>query len=291
MVLELTEPLAITLMTRFLNHLELLDTMNNENRGEGVEEVLVSDEMINEHADAVLRNLLVVGKYFGSHEDIKWIGNEKREKGQEQGQEQEQDLDSTTCSSGISQETETRIQIQTKICPLAFVVLIDKVGKIGRKAHSVPLLSTCLKFYAALLISSPALTENIHNLAYERAYLSILKYIDHVQTFTISRDQVRKREWRSALELAGHLLDRIKNILGEDLHSTLNLKLVKSMSAARITRLEEKRRMVLMDPELAAKIKAKENQKKYRARKVKSSGSGDKNKNKKSSGSVNKKRY
>ena len=284
MVLELTEPLAITLMTRFLNHLELLDTINNENKGE---EVSVSDAMINEHADAVLRNLLVVGKYFGSHEDIKWIGNEKRKKGPKQEQD-DFDVKETETETETETKTKTKTEtkaktrmIQTRISPLAFVVLIDKVGKIGRKAHSILLMSTCLKFYAALLISCPALTENINNLAYERAYLSILKYIDHVQTHTVSRDQVRKREWRSALELAGHLLDRIKSILGEDLHSSLNLKLVKSMSAARITRLEEKRRM---DPELAAKIKFKETQKKYRARKIKS---GDKNKSKKSCGIVN----
>lgn len=254
----LTESLAITLMSRFLNHLELLDTINSENIETSDEIVIKYDKAIQEeHGDAVLRNLLKVGRFLGENEEIKWIGSEKRNKKNEEEE------------NGASSNP-----------PLAFVVMMDKVCKIGRKSNRIISISTCLKFYAAILVSC----NNLDKKEFEGAFMSILKLIDHVQTFTISRDQVKSKDWRSCLELASILLDRIKSILGDDQHSVFNLRLVKSMSEAKIKRREEKRQMVLAEPEKAAKLKHKENQKKYRARKNKinkSSGSnGNSNKRK-----------
>lgn len=245
-------------MSRFLNHLELLDTINSENIETNEEIVVKYDAAIQyEHSDAVLRNLLKVGKFLGENEDIKWIGSEKRSKVREI-KEKSVDKDEER------QENEP---------PLAFVVMMDKICKIGRKSNRVISIRTCLKFYAAILVSCPILTENLDKKEFEPAFMSMLKLIDHVQTFTISRDQVKSKDWRSCLELASTLLDRLKIVLGDDRHATLNLKLVKSMSAAKIKRREEKRQMVLAEPEKAAKLKQKENQKKYRARKTKSSTS------------------
>lgn len=263
---QLTENLAMTLMSRFLNHLELLDTINSENLETGDEIVIKYDKKTQEeHGDAVLRNLLKVGRFLGEHEEIKWIGSEKRNKSRAENDEKEME------------------DVNGSSAPLAFVVMMDKICKIGRKSNRVLAISTCLKFYAAILVSCPNLTngEEEGESLYESAFLSMLKLIDHVQTFTISRDQVKSSEWRSCLELASVLLDRLKTVvLGEDLHAALNLKLVKSMSAAKIKRREEKRQLVLAEPEKAAKLKQKENQKKYRARKNKSKGKVNNNKRK-----------
>lgn len=266
----LNEQLAITLVSRFLNHLEILDTINADGN-----ENIVDKQMESEHADAVLKNLLAVGKFLGEHSEIKWIGAAKRKELQskedsesvESSDSEEIEQDEADLSENITKFASTDLSSS----PFAFVVLMDKICKIGRKARRALLISSCLKFYAAILISS--CTEFVEIPEYEPVFLSMLKFIDHVQTFTISRDQSRSQEWRSALELSSALLDRLKNLLGEDRHSALNLKLVKSMSAARLARREEKRQMVLMEPEKAAKLKSKENQKKYRARKKKSSNS------------------
>lgn len=247
----LDEQLAITLMGRFLNHLELLDTINDNESGNIVEKNLET-----EHADAILRNLLTVAKFLAEHCEIKWIGASKRKDLEEKGKNLNE-----SDSEYYEKKTDAVLP------PSAFIVLMDKICKIGRKARRILLIETCLKFYAAILISS--CTEFGDNSEYDPVFSSMLKFIDHVQTFTISRDQSRSKEWRSTLELSAALLDRLKNVLGEDRHSDLNLKLVKSMSAARLARREEKRQMVLMEPEKAAKIKSKENQKKYRARKNK----------------------
>lgn len=258
--LELNENLAITLMSRFLNHLELLDTINSENIETSDEIVIKYDKRTQEeHGDAVLRNLLKVGRFLVEHEEIQWIGSEKRNKSRAKNKEMED-------ANGSSAP------------PLAFVVMMDKICKIGRKSNRVLAISTCLKFYAAILISCPNFTSNQESL-YEGAFLSMLKLIDHVQTFTISRDQVKSPEWRSCLELAAALLDRLKTVvLGEDRHAALNLKLVKSMNAAKIKRREEKRQLVLAEPEKAAKLKQKENLKKYRSRKNKSKVNNSKRK-------------
>lgn len=255
--MQLTEALAMTLLSRFLNHLELIDTINTENTEISSEEVVIKYDSVvqGEHADAVMRNLVKVGQFLGENEDIRWVGNSKRT--------------AIITDSDVLESTSTTPSSDTQQSPMAFIVLMDKICKIGRKASRALLISTCLKLYATLLLTCPCLTENIQISTYEPAYLSILKLIDHVQTFTISRDQVRGKEWRSTLELAGILLDRIKNILGEDQYSLLNLRLVKSMSVARLARREEKRQMVLTEPELAAKLKSKENQKKYQAKKRK----------------------
>ena len=264
--IQLTENLAITLMSRFLNHLELLDTINSENIEMSNEIVIKYDKAIQEeHGDAVLRNLLKVGRFLGENEEIKWIGTEKRNKTRETAENDEENVENSVSLNP----------------PLAFIVMMDKICKIGRKSNRVISISTCLKFYAAIIVSCPSLTENLDNKEFEGAFMSMLKLIDHVQTFTISRDQVKSKDWRSCLELASILLDRIKSILGDDQQSALNLRLVKSMSEAKIKRREEKRQMVLAEPEKAAKLKQKENQKKYRARKNKinkSSSSGNKRK-------------
>lgn len=242
-------------MSRFLNHLELIDTINSDNIETSEEIVIKYDAAIQEeHSDAVLRNLLKVGRFLGENEDIKWIGAEKRSK-------EHETKEVNTDKGKEDNETEP---------PLAFVVMMDKICKIGRKSSRVISIKTCLKFYAAILVSCPFLTENMDKKEFEPAFMSMLKLIDHVQTFTISRDQVKSKDWRSCLELASTLLDRLKIVLGDDRHATLNLRLVKSMSAAKIKRREEKRQMVLAEPEKAAKLKQKENQKKYRARKTKS---------------------
>jgi hypothetical protein len=250
--IQLTENLAIILMSRFLNHLELLDTINSESIEMSEEIVIRYDKAIQEeHGDAVLRNMLKVGRFLGENEEIKWIGSDKRSKTRETRSD-------TADRIGKNQDNES---------PLAFVVMMDKVCKIGRRSNRVISISTCLKFFAAILVSCPFLTENLAKKELEPAFLSMLKFIDHVQTFTISRDQVKSKDWRSCLELASTLLDRLKTILGDDRHSALNLRLVKSMSAAKIKRREEKRQMVLVEPDKAAKLKQKENQKKYRSRK------------------------
>jgi hypothetical protein len=152
---------------------------------------------------------------------------------------------------------------------LAFVVLLDKVCKIGRKAGRALLIQTTLRFFAGLLIDDEPdlLATKCDDLEYEPAFMSVMKLVDHVQTLTISRDQVRSAGWRSCVELAGLVRDRLKTVLGERRHSQFNLRLVKSMSAARIARREEKRQLVLRDPVEATKRKNKANQKKYRARK------------------------
>ena len=266
---QLTEQLSITLMTRFLNHLDLLDDVNVS--------VSVEKMKMDEHADAVLRNLLAVGKFLGEREDIKWIGSKKR-----QEKEKEKEVEGVNMSSDSEDEDEEDTAITADTAdtiittadksistsphtpPMAFIVLMDKICKIGRKCrHTLP-ISTCLKFYAAILLSCERIVSEIE---FEPAVLAVLKLIDHVQTFSISRDQVRGPQWRSCLDLASTLLTRLKSLLGEDRHAALNLLLVKSMSKARIERREEKRRMVMMEPERAARIKAKGNQKKYKARK------------------------
>ena len=280
--IQLTESLSITLMSRFLNHLELLDTINNENIESPDEIVIKYDKaMQEEHGDAVLRNLLKVGKFLGEREEIKWVGSEKRKKAIEDVDEDAKNEDSKNKDAKnndtVTSDTVTSTATSTATsdsAPLAFVVMMDKICKIGRKCNRVISIVTCLKFYAAILVSCPSLTENTDKKDFEAAFLSILKLIDHVQTFTISRDQVKSKEWRSCLELAGVLLDRIKSVLGEDRHAELNLRLVKSMSAAKIKRREEKRQLVLAEPEKAAKLKQRENQKKYRARKNKTSTGG-----------------
>ena len=260
---QLTEQLSITLMTRFLNHLDLLDDVNAT--------VSVEKMKMDEHADAVLRNLLAVGKFLGEREDIKWIGTKKRQEkekiyGDDVSNVSSGDEEDNTASADTADTADTADKSNSllNVPPMAFIVLMDKICKIGRKCrHTLP-ISTCLKFYAAILLSCERITSDI---AFERAVLAVLKLIDHVQTFSISRDQVRSPQWRSCLDLASTLLTRLKSLLGEDRHAALNLLLVKSMSKARIERREEKRRMVLMEPERAAKIKAKGNQKKYKARK------------------------
>lgn len=270
---ELTEPLAITLMTRFLNHLDLLDTIPTS----ATDSNALSVEMQKEHADAVLRNLLAVGRFLGGREDIKWVGSKKRKNlGSNEDEKAELvDNDLEEDASGtfdITDVAETALIAETTAtAPMAFVVLMDKVCKIGRKCHHVLPISTSLKFYAAILVSSSGVfASKTEDETFGPAFVSMLKLIDHVQTFSISRDQVRSKEWRSTLELSTLLLDRVKTLLGADRHGVLNLALVKSMSAARLSRKEEKRRLVMIDPEKAAKIKAKENQKKYKARKVSS---------------------
>ena len=255
-------------MTRFLNHLDLLDDVNVS--------VSVEKVKMDEHADAVLRNLLAVGKFLGEREDIKWIGFKKRQEKEKEKEiegdnmsgdsEDEDENENTADTSDISVTTYTAADKSTSphAPPMAFIVLMDKICKIGRKCrHTLP-ISTCLKFYAAILLSCERI---LNDIAFEPAVLAVLKLIDHVQTFSISRDQVRSPQWRSCLDLASTLLTRLKSLLGEDRHAALNLLLVKSMSKARIERREEKRRMVMMEPERAARIKAKGNQKKYKARK------------------------
>ena len=245
---HLTEGLSITLMPRFLNHLDLLDSLNSSSP-----DSTVSVEMQNEHADAVLRNLLRVGKFLGDREDVKWIGSKKRRTMPGQG----------STSEDICVEA---------AAPAAFVVLMDKVCKIGRKCRHVLPIATCLKFYAAILVTCQAvLVARIDDTALEPAFISMLKLVDHVQTFTISRDQVRRKDWKSALELSAVLLDRLRGFLGADRHAALNLTLVKSMSAARIARKEEKRRLVMVEPEKAARMKAHGNQRKYKAKRGKGS--------------------
>jgi hypothetical protein len=277
----LNEALSMTLMSRFLNHLELLDGIDlngfvgrqqsredalSDNQ-EGPSGSYISAEMANEHGDAVLRNLLAVGKFLASHQEIHWLGSEKRAAAKKQKV--------TEINEESQEEEETTPETSTSPSPWAFVVLMDKICKIGRKATRILLISTCLKFYAGILVNCQDLifaspSSAISSADLESVYLSMLKLVDHVQTFTISRDQVRKKEWRSSLELAKALLERLKLLMGEDLHSVLNLRLVKSMSAAKIARKEEKRQLVLMDPEKAAKMKSSDNQRKYRARKSKS---------------------
>lgn len=266
----------MTLMSRFLNHLELLDTINSENSDYSADEIVVKygAAVQGEHADAVTRNLVKVGQFLGENDRIKWVGSSKR------GDVVEATLENTVDTLDTLDTVDTPTSTSTSTinsAPMAFVVLMDKICKMGRKASRALLISTCLKLYATLLLTCPCLSENTQDSSYEPAYLAILKLIDHVQTFTISRDQVRGKEWRSTLELAGVLLDRIKTILGEDQYAVLNLRLVKSMSAARLARREEKRQMVLSEPEKAAKLKSKENQKKYQARKKQRGASGGKN--------------
>ena len=253
----LNEQLAVTLMSRFLNHLELLDKMSPD-----VSENSTIKDLESKHSDAVLKNLLTVGIFLGEHFEIKWLGAAKRI-------EQQKLVDAPDFEESKNQSASV---IPLNLPPVAFVVMMDKICKIGRNAQRSVLISSCLKAFAAILISSCTDFNEISE--YEPVFLSMLKLIDHVQTFTISRDQSRSKEWRSTLELAGILLDRLKTLLGEDHYSLLNLKLVKSMSAARLVRREEKRQLVLMEPEKAAKLKAKENQKKYRARKHKSNNGG-----------------
>lgn len=258
---QLTEPMAITLMTRFLNHLDLLDTLPTTPTDPNALPV----EQQNDHAAAVLRNLLAVGKFLGEREDIKWIGHKKRRNIESEDESESVD------EAGLDTVADTvAITIPSTVStpPMAFVVLMDKVCKIGRKCHHVLPISTSLKFYAAILLTGDIFANKTEDEAFEPAFSAMLKLIDHVQTFSISRDQVRSKEWRSTLELSTLLLDRLKTLLGSDRHSALNLALVKSMSAARLARKEEKRRLVMVEPEKAAKLKAKENQKKYKARKV-----------------------
>lgn len=267
---QLTEPLSITLMTRFLNHLHLLDTLNSTDSDSSNN---VSVEVQKDHADAVLKNLLAVGKFLGERDDIKWVGSKKRNDKIKQEHENnsdsdnEEECDISELNSNLNSNSNSN-SVSVSSAPPAFVVLMDKICKIGRKCRHVLPISTCLKFYAAILVTCDSvLSIHINDSSFESVFTAMLKLIDHVQTFSISRDQVRSKEWRSTLELSSVLLLRLKSFLGEDRHAVLNLCLVKSMSAARIARKEEKRRIVLMDPEKAAKMKSKDNQRKYKARK------------------------
>lgn len=262
--MQLNEPLAITLMTRFLNHLDLLDGLSVDAGASNA----VSVETQNAHADAVLRNLLSVAKFLGERDDIKWMGSKKRMDAVKKGDLRDFDAGR---KAGAKEESEQH-EPNSSAAPSAFVVLLDKVCKIGRKCRHVLPISTCLKLYAAVLVSCDSiLSDRTAAASFEAVFVAMLKLVDHVQTFSISRGQVRSREWRSTLELASALLVRLKTVLGEDRHAVLNLSLVRSMSAARIARREEKRRLVLMDPDKAAQTKARDNQRKYRHRKKSSS--------------------
>lgn len=250
----ISDSMSVTLMTRFLNDLELLDSTTNENNAQ--------TELIKEHEDLVVKNLLQVGKVLEERE-ILWVGQKKRKDQKSNKEDVEEDgADEDT----VEQQGED--SSSTSSPPLALIVLIDKVGKLGRKATKTNLISSCLKFYAGILIS--VLSTKSTDPRYEAAFLSMLRLIDHVQTFTISRDKVYTMEWKSTLELAKVLLERVKDVCGDEEYSRLNLRMIKTTGAARIARKQEKKNMVpLLDPEQVALMKSKENQKKYKARKVK----------------------
>ena len=226
----LDEDLAFTLLSRFLNHLEAAD----------VNEIatLEDKEMFIERPagleDAILRNLLSLAKYF-SDAQIKW--QKRKEDTEEQGDGE---------------------------APLAIVVLIDKVGKIGRKAKTPSVIACCLKFHAATLVSQFVSADQ------DAAMSAILRLAEYVQSVQVSSSRARQETWIQCGEMAKMIVERLQALMGDERFTALQVELLKTLSASRNTRKEAERLEAIRDPEMAAARRNAHNRHKRDVKKAKS---------------------
>jgi hypothetical protein len=251
----LDEQLACTLVSRFLNHLEAADSSTSAlDKPADLEDVIVM-------------NLLAVGKFLAERQ-IRWGRKKSEDIFEVEAVEVEAvkveafkveavEVETVEVDKSETPQTESIKQ------PLAVIVLADKIGKIGRKAKSTAVISAALKLHAALLLSNCLPREMAE------AVEPVLRLCDHVQTAIVGLSQVNSESWKSCLELAKSLSDRLCEFVGDEAFVALKVKVAKKVAAGRKDRKLALKIEAVRDPERASQRKNTENRRKRETKKSK----------------------
>ena len=255
----LDEQLAITLVSRFLNHLEAADALNTKK--EALEKPAGFE-------DAIVKNLLAVGKFLAERQ-VRW--GRKTVEARETDPSESNDTEALETAESKSDNVEGAPE-STRQLPLAVVVLTDKIGKIGRKAKATAVVSSCLKLHAALLLS------NCLPLEQPEAIEPVLRLCEHVQTALVGRAQAHSDAWKSCQELAKTLADRLCELVGDETFVAMKVKLAKKGAADRKERKIAAKIEAVRNPELAARRKNSDNRRRREVKKIKKAENSSKKK-------------
>ncbi len=248
----LDEKLAVTLVSRFLNHLEAADS---DTTAKGKPEDL---------EDSIVKNLLVVGKFL-TERQIRWGRKKEVESETKEEYVTEQE---TSIVTEEAETSELSSAAQTSQ-PLAVIVLTDKIGKIGRKAKSAAVINAALKLHAALLLS------NCLPCDVPEAAEPVLRLCDHVQTALVGRHQASSEIWKSCLELAKSLSERLAEFVGDEVFVALKVKVAKKVAAGKKDRKLALKIEAVRNPERSAQRKNTENRRKRDIKKTKKAEHSD----------------
>lgn len=236
----LTEPLAVTLMTHFLEHLYLLD----EKRG---------DEMPADRSvvvqDAIVKNLVHVARFLHLHQ-TPWT-RAKTTAGPSEGVPGDEPAASDA------------------IFPPAVIVLCDKVERIGSRATHPAVPTASLKFFAAFLLLPLSADNDSANGLLDGVFIAAMRLIDRIQAKFIGRERAASEEWKACQTMAASLLGRIRMTLGVDRHTTLHVQMARRATDKRSERRQQRQQLVVADPQTAARNKSQNNRKRGEKRRVK----------------------
>lgn len=250
----LDEQLAVTLVSRFLNHLEAADTPS------------LTPDRPADLEDAIIKNLLAVGKFLAK-EDIRWgkkdDNSTKAFEAEDAEEEEASEADTEkTKEQDLAKSSSARVTSK-RSAPLAIVVLTDKIGKIGRKAKQPGVIGACLKLHAAFLLSRCLPVEQ------SEAVEPVLRLCEHVQTAVVGRVVAHSDDWKSCQELAKTLSGRLAEMCGDEAFVALKVSLAKKLASAKKDRKMALKLETVKDPERAAKRKNEENRRKREKMKAK----------------------